>query len=93
MRSPRIITFRIAPERVSELDSVAKALDRDRSHLLNEAVESYLSQQRQFVAMVKEGLRASKDGETMDDEEVGALIESWASEKPAKKKKKARARS
>jgi predicted transcriptional regulator len=50
MSSPRIISFRIAPEKVAQLDSIAKAMDRDRSYLLNEAVENYLSEQRRFAA-------------------------------------------
>jgi predicted transcriptional regulator len=90
MSSPRIVSFRIAPERVTELDSIAAALDRDRSHLINEAVESYLVQQRRFVAMIKEGLRASKNGETIDDKALGDLIGSWVKKKPARKTRKAR---
>ena len=39
MSSPRTISFRIAPEKVAELDLIAKSMDRDRSYLLNEAVE------------------------------------------------------
>ncbi|MGP8186188.1 MAG: CopG family ribbon-helix-helix protein [Terracidiphilus sp.] len=93
MGAPRIISFRIDPNRVAELDSIAKVLDRDRSHLLNEAVESYLDQQRRFVAMVNEGLRASNNGETIDDEELGGRIRSWTKAKPARKQKKARSRS
>jgi predicted transcriptional regulator len=98
MSIPRVISFRILPERVSELDSIAKSLNRDRSHLLNEAVESYLDQQRRFLAMVNDGLRASKRGETIDDEDLGALIGSWAKAKPARpnparKEKKARSKS
>jgi predicted transcriptional regulator len=93
MSSPRIISFRIEPERVAELDAIAKSLDRDRSHLLNEAVESYLDQQRRFAAMVKEGLRASKNGETIDDRELGDRIASWAKKNPAGVQKKARSRS
>ena len=90
MSSPRIISFRIETDRVAELDAIAKSLDRDRSHLLNEAVESYLDQQRRFVAMVKEGLRASKNGETIDDKELGDLIGSWVKKKPARKAQRAR---
>ncbi|MGD0347227.1 MAG: ribbon-helix-helix domain-containing protein [Terracidiphilus sp.] len=93
MSSPRIISFRIEPERVAELDAIAKSLDRDRSHLLNEAVESYLDQQRRFAAMVKEGLCASKNGETIDDRELADRIASWAKKKPAGVQKKARSRS
>jgi predicted transcriptional regulator len=77
MTTPRTISFRIAPEKVAQLDQIAKAMDRDRSYLLNEAVESYLSEQRRFAAMVEEGLEASRKGELIDDEEVGRMIESW----------------
>jgi len=77
MSSPRTISFRIAHEKVAQLDSIAKAMDRDRSYLLNEAVESYLSEQRRFAAMVEEGLEASRNGDLIDDEDVDGLIESW----------------
>jgi predicted transcriptional regulator len=87
MGSPRIISFRIQPDRVAELDAIAKSLDRDRSHLLNEAVESYLNQQRRLVAMVKKGLRASKNGKTIADEDLDHLIGSWVKAKPPREKK------
>ena len=80
MTSPRTISFRIAPEKVAELDLIAKAMDRDRSFLLNEAVESYLSEQRRFAALVEEGLEASRKGELIDDEKMGAMIDSWISD-------------
>jgi predicted transcriptional regulator len=86
MSSPRIISFRIEPDRVAELDAIAKSLDRDRSHLLNEAVESYLNQQRHLVSMVKEGLRASKNGKTIADEDLDGLIGSWVKAKSPRKK-------
>ena len=81
MSSPRIISFRIAPEKVAELDLIAKSMDRDRSYLLNEAVETYLDEQRRFAAMVEEGLEASRKGELIDDEDVVTRIDSWIREK------------
>jgi len=80
-----MISFRIAPEKVAQLDSIAKAMDRDRSYLLNEAVESYLSEQQRFAAMVEEGLEASKKGEVIDHEDVGRMIDSWVREKASRK--------
>jgi predicted transcriptional regulator len=91
MSSPRTVSFRIASEKVAELDLIAKAMDRDRSYLINEAVEGYLSEQRRFAAMVEEGLEASRKEELIDDEEVGRRIESWnrneMREKEAEQKK------
>jgi len=85
MSSPRIISFRIAPEKVAQLDSIAKAMDRDRSYLLNEAVETYLSEQQRFAEMVKEGLEASRKGELIDHDDVGRKIDSWVREKASEK--------
>jgi predicted DNA-binding protein len=53
MTSPRTVSFRIAPEKVVELDLIAKALDRDRSYLLNEAVDKYINEHKQFVVLVE----------------------------------------
>jgi len=56
MPTPRTISFRIDSDKVAQLDVIAKAMNRDRSYLLNEAVENYLCEQRRFIAMVEEGL-------------------------------------
>ena len=87
MSNPRIVSFRIAPEKVAELDVIAKSMDRDRSYLINEAVETYLGEQRRFAAMVEEGLEASRKGELIDDEDVGIMIDSWIRESAANVKK------
>ena len=81
MSSPRIISFRIAPEKVARLDSIAKAMDRDRSYLLNESVEVYLTEQQRYIAMVEEVLEASRRGDLIDHEEVGRSIDSWVKDK------------
>ncbi len=77
MSSPRIISFRISPEKIAELDGIAKALDRDRSYLLNEAVETYLSEQRRFAAMVEEGREDIRKGRTFSHEEVEHMVDEW----------------
>jgi predicted transcriptional regulator len=77
MSSPRIVSFRIAPEKVAALDSIAKTMDRDRSYLLNQAVENFIGEQQRFAAMVEEGLEAARKGEMIDDEDVGIMIDSW----------------
>ena len=77
MDSPRTISFRIAGDKVDELDRIAQAMDRDRSYLLNEAVESYLAEQRRFRALVEEGLEASRRGELIDDQEMKSRMDSW----------------
>jgi len=80
MSTPRTISFPIDSEKVAQLDLIAKAMDRDRSYLLNEAVGSYLSEQRRFVAMVEEGLEDLRSGRYYTDEEVGRMVDEWERE-------------
>ena len=84
MSTPRTISFRIDSEKVAQLDLIAKAMDRDRSYLLNEAVESYLSYQRRFRAMVEEGLEDIQTGKYYTDEEVGRMVDDWVRDAQSK---------
>jgi predicted transcriptional regulator len=77
MTSPRTISFRIAPEKVSQLDRLAKSMDRDRSYLLNEAVGNYLDEQRRFAAMVEEGRDDLRHGRAFSHEEVERMVGEW----------------
>ena len=79
MSTPRIISFRIAPEKVAELDLIAKSMDRDRSYLLNEAVLTYLSEQQRYIAMVEEGREDIRAGRTFSDKEVERMVGEWKS--------------
>jgi predicted transcriptional regulator len=83
MTTPRTISFRIAPEKVAQLDLIAKAMDRDRSYLLNEAVENYLSEQRRFTAMVREGREDIRAGRTFTHDEVERMVGEWEQEAQA----------
>lgn len=76
----RTISFRIAEEKVEKLDSIAKAMDRDRSYLLNEAVESYLFEQQRFAAMVEEGREDIREGRYFTHEEVERRVDQWERE-------------
>jgi predicted transcriptional regulator len=71
------VTFRLDAEKRSELDAVAKALDRDRSYVLNEAVGAYLEVQRWQLAHIREGIRQADAGEFASDDEVDAAFARW----------------
>ena len=88
MTAPRTISFRISADKVAALDTIAKAMDRDRSYLLNEAVESYLSEQQRFVAMVNEGIRAAENSELIDDDQIRTMVDSWEAEEQPEKRAK-----
>ena len=77
MSAPRTISFRIAAEKVEELDVLARSMDRDRSYLMNEAVEQYLEEQRRFRAMVEEGRQDFREGRFLTHEQVEAMADEW----------------
>jgi predicted transcriptional regulator len=64
------ITFRLDSAKVSTLDALAEAMDRDRTYLLNEAVSAYLEVQQWHVKQIKEGLRQANAGELIDHAKV-----------------------
>jgi len=69
------VTFRIDQGKRAELDRLAKALDRDRSYVLNEAVDAYLDVHAWQAAHIEDGLRQAEAGEFADDAEVAAAYE------------------
>ena len=68
------VTFRLDVERRDELDALARAMDRDRSYVLNEAINAYLDPHRWQVAHIEEGLRQAEAGLFATDDEVEAAF-------------------
>lgn len=68
-----IVTFRIDADTRAALDRLASALDRDRSYLINEAVEAYLALHAWQIAHIEEGLRQADAGEFAAGREVAAF--------------------
>ena len=63
------ITFRTESEKRDALDAVATALGRDRSFVLNQAVDSLLEVYRWQVEHIKEGQRQARNEEFVSDTE------------------------
>jgi len=66
------LTFRAHRKKVKALDRLAQALDRDRSYLLNEAVDQYLSVHEYHLRQIREGLAQARAGRLIDYEQVKA---------------------
>jgi len=66
------LTFRANRKKVRALDRLAQALDRDRSYLLNEAVDQYLSVHEYHLRQIKEGLAQARAGKLIEYEQVKA---------------------
>ena len=74
MSTLKTISFRIGTKEVEKLDELAASLDRDRSYLLNEAVEQYLELNAYHIELIEKGLKAAKQRELIPHEEVKKLI-------------------
>lgn len=68
--SGETIRFRLESEKRAALDAVASALDRDRSYIINEAIEAYLDVQRWQIDHVREGLRQADAAEFATEAEM-----------------------
>lgn len=71
------ISFRLDVDKISALDDLAKALDRDRTYLLNEAVSAYLDIQEWQVEHIKSSIRQADAGKLIDHEEVKNMARKW----------------
>ena len=75
--SKEAITIRLDHAKRTELDELARATSRDRSFLVNEAIDAYLVVHRWQVAHIQEGLRQAEAGEFAGADEVNAAFARW----------------
>jgi predicted transcriptional regulator len=68
------MTVRIEPETRKELDALAAAIDRDRSHVVNQALTAYLEMHRWQIDHIKQGLREAAAGKFVSDSGMKKII-------------------
>jgi len=71
------VTFRVAEEKKLLLDELAAAQDRDRSYIINQALDSYLEVMEWQLSHINEGLKQAEAGEFASDDEVKAAFDLW----------------
>ena len=71
------VTFRMSEEKKFLIDELSAAQDRDRSYIINQALDMYLEVMDWQLAHIKEGLRQAEAGEFATDEEVKAAFDLW----------------
>jgi predicted transcriptional regulator len=74
--SLKTLTFRAPEDKVAALDSVASMQQRDRSFIINEAVDQYLSLQQYHLALIEEGIREADAGHTVPHSQVKKMVAS-----------------
>ena len=71
------VTFRMPEEKKLLLDELAAAQDRDRSYIINQALDNYLEVMKWQLAHIEEGLKQAEAGEFASDDEVNAAFGLW----------------
>ena len=71
------VTFRVAEEKKLLLDELAAAQDRDRSYIINQALDNYLEVMEWQLSHINEGLKQAEAGEFASDDEVKAAFDLW----------------
>lgn len=68
------LTVRIEPETRKALDAIAEALDRDRSHVVNDALAAYVETHRWQAEHIRQGLREADAGKFVADKNVQKVL-------------------
>ena len=71
------VTLRMGKDRVKMLDDIGKCYDRDRSYIVNEAVEEYLVRRHWQLEEVKRAMAEIKEGKVLTEEEFLRDVASW----------------
>jgi len=68
------VTFRLDQEKRDALDAIAAGMDRDRSYVLNEAIDVYLEMQKWQLQEIQKGIAEADAGDFASEEEVMAVF-------------------
>jgi predicted transcriptional regulator len=71
------VTLRMKKDHIKALDELGKCYDRDRSYLVNQAVEEYLARREWQLEEVKRSLAEVKAGKFLTEEEFLKDVASW----------------
>lgn len=75
------VSFRTKPEKIDALDRVAEALDRDRSYVINQALDAFLEVHDWQVAHIAAAkAEAESGGPFIAHEDIERWIDSLGSE-------------
>ncbi len=64
-------------EKRQTLDAIAEISDRDRSYVLNEAIDAYLEARAWQIAHIKKGLKQAEAGQFASSREVARAFARW----------------
>jgi RHH-type transcriptional regulator, rel operon repressor / antitoxin RelB len=68
------VTFRIDDDKLAFLDELASSQKRDRSHIINQAVDNYLEVKRWHIEQIEKAVAEADAGKFADPEQVEAFF-------------------
>jgi len=68
------VTVRLEKDAVEFLDTLGKSQDRDRSYLIKQAIESFISLHRWQIEEIKKAIMEADAGDFASDEEVQSMF-------------------
>ena len=71
------ITFNLDTDKRKVLDRIASSMERERTDILNDAIDAYLEIYQWQLDHIKEGLRQADAGEFATEEEMAAAFARW----------------
>ena len=71
------ISFRTEESTKQKLDILAAQQNRDRSFIINQAIDQFLSLHEWQMAHIEEGVNQSNNNEFADEMEVKAIFNKW----------------
>jgi predicted transcriptional regulator len=71
------ISFRLDEHKKTRLDALATVQDRDRSYIINEAIDSYLALVDWQLDHITEGIEQADRREFATDKEFEATLARW----------------
>lgn len=77
--SRHILTLRLDAAKKKALDAIAAGIDRDRTYVLNQAVDAYLEAHQWQISHIKEGLRQAERKQFTSEAEVKRAFKKWRS--------------
>ncbi len=74
----KTITLRIDQKRKNALDLLANSLDRDRSYIINQAIDEYLNVHQWQIAEIQKALQEARSGKFATEKEVQSFFKQWS---------------
>ncbi len=71
------ISLRIDDDKIEALDQLAKIQKRDRTFVINEAIETYLEINQWHIAHIKASLAQAERGEFAKESDVAKVLKKW----------------